>query len=682
MKRVTVVRFLILIVSTIALFSCGKENPNGPEHDILISDDVRVLGEAAIGDLHHQEGDSTYYFNITAADVLGLEEGNIIISSQNEGFFRKVRNVSQDDEYIIVNTEFTTLEEAILKGALSTHMALNPQKVVPKYVREGVFIYPKGDLFEVDLDEVVYQDEDTGIEVRLYGSSVFGAELDIDVHWNRGVDYIKFQTTVYHMETLGVEVEQQLLVDESILLAQIPLPTVTTMVGIVPIVLVPQLDIYAGVNVNTYGHVNSFVSRSDTLVGGVKYNDSAWSYFYEYGKHSECESPSVSLSADAEAYCVVPEVSVKVYGVVGPAAHLKGSMRLSANTSSTPLWELYGGFAAEAGIKADIFGQGTAWWTTIYEDEWLIASSGENSPPTAAFTVDPCVGIPETEFIFDASSTIDDQDDLSDLDFRWDWESDGIWDLNWEKGNYYATHSYSEEGIYLATLEVRNSRELIGAATDTVTIREKPEGLILYWRCDKGIGNTVYDHSGNGNDGAIHGSSWVNGVSGNALSFDGEDDWIEADPLYLNEQTINLWINVRGVVHTILDVLIENTDAGRVTDYGVYIYYHDHKLFPRYFLRRDDGEGRYIDLQEDLLDLDTWYMITGTYDGSIAKIFLDGELLYQENLTWRIRADGEYLGLADDGPGGNSPFHGLVDEISIYNRALGSYEIQALYTNP
>ena len=52
-------------------------------------------------------------------------------------------------------------------------------------------------------------------------------------------------------------------------------------------------------------------------------------------------------------------------------------------------------------------------------------------------------------------------------------------------------------------------------------------GLSGYWNFEENNGDTAYDRSGNGNDGTIHGASWTTGISGNALSFDGVDDYVD-----------------------------------------------------------------------------------------------------------------------------------------------------------
>ena len=52
--------------------------------------------------------------------------------------------------------------------------------------------------------------------------------------------------------------------------------------------------------------------------------------------------------------------------------------------------------------------------------------------------------------------------------------------------------------------------------------------LVAYWDFDEGTGSTAHD-SENGYDGVINGATWTTGVSGNALSFDGTDDYVEVN---------------------------------------------------------------------------------------------------------------------------------------------------------
>ena len=53
------------------------------------------------------------------------------------------------------------------------------------------------------------------------------------------------------------------------------------------------------------------------------------------------------------------------------------------------------------------------------------------------------------------------------------------------------------------------------------------DSLVAYWNFDKLEGDTIYDLSANANHGTNYGCKLVDGVKGNAISFDGKTNYIE-----------------------------------------------------------------------------------------------------------------------------------------------------------
>ncbi|MHA2305131.1 MAG: LamG domain-containing protein, partial [Candidatus Hodarchaeales archaeon] len=69
-----------------------------------------------------------------------------------------------------------------------------------------------------------------------------------------------------------------------------------------------------------------------------------------------------------------------------------------------------------------------------------------------------------------------------------------------------------------------------------------------------------------------------------------------------------------------------------------------------------------------------WYHVAGTYDGSIMRLYLNGELVGSHEVSgiswgWN-QVDLSHAGEALDG---------LLDEVAIYNRTLSAEEINAIY---
>jgi hypothetical protein len=54
-------------------------------------------------------------------------------------------------------------------------------------------------------------------------------------------------------------------------------------------------------------------------------------------------------------------------------------------------------------------------------------------------------------------------------------------------------------------------------------------GLVAYWEFDEGSGTVLGDSSGHGYDGTINGATWTTGHTGDALDFDGVNDYVDLD---------------------------------------------------------------------------------------------------------------------------------------------------------
>lgn len=87
-----------------------------------------------------------------------------------------------------------------------------------------------------------------------------------------------------------------------------------------------------------------------------------------------------------------------------------------------------------------------------------------NNPPTALFKVTPDSGNINTIFHFDASASTDIEDIDSTLLIRWDFEYDGIWDVDWTTTKTF-NHKYGQDGTYSAIIEVVDSEGQSDSAT-------------------------------------------------------------------------------------------------------------------------------------------------------------------------------------------------------------------------
>ena len=101
-----------------------------------------------------------------------------------------------------------------------------------------------------------------------------------------------------------------------------------------------------------------------------------------------------------------------------------------------------------------------------------------NTPPIAAFTINPSEGNAETIFTFNASNCSDAEDDQSQLLVHWDWENDGIWDTEFST-NKIKQHQYEEYGIYTIVLEIKDSHGYYDNISMELVVEEYNSDIII-----------------------------------------------------------------------------------------------------------------------------------------------------------------------------------------------------------
>jgi hypothetical protein len=198
----------------------------------------------------------------------------------------------------------------------------------------------------------------------------------------------------------------------------------------------------------------------------------------------------------------------------------------------------------------------------------------------------------------------------------------------------------------------------------------------VYLNFNEGSGNTALDASGHGNTGTIHGSVYRADNIGcvKALVLDGNANYVSIPYTSLNHPTdaitVSLWFYVADMTpQTLLSTY--NNEGG-------------------YRLAFDDGNDLWwtinlvgagdisVAVPHENIAPRQWHHVTGTYDGSTSRIYLDGVLRNQVNATGAIHyTDLNYVQVGADAgpqetPDENAPNYltGGIDEVRIYNQAL------------
>jgi len=95
--------------------------------------------------------------------------------------------------------------------------------------------------------------------------------------------------------------------------------------------------------------------------------------------------------------------------------------------------------------------------------------------PTAEFTVSPYSGNLQTTFTFNASQSHDNTQSNTNMQYRWDYQNDGIWDTQWSS-NSTLQHQYQKTGYYTVGLEVQDNNGLTDWVSRNLIVTDGSSG--------------------------------------------------------------------------------------------------------------------------------------------------------------------------------------------------------------
>jgi hypothetical protein len=201
-----------------------------------------------------------------------------------------------------------------------------------------------------------------------------------------------------------------------------------------------------------------------------------------------------------------------------------------------------------------------------------------------------------------------------------------------------------------------------------------PDGCVAYYPFE---GDAV-DFSDHGNNGTMYGTSWVDGVYGSGLYFNGSSSYVSipnsgsfaiANGLslcaWIKPEKGNMWYRIVGKANSgnyDNDWLIGVAMSGGV-----------------YFSIWKDQNQFYTD-GKTALALNQWNHVAGAWDGSCMRIYLNG-VLQKETVTVAPPVNNSTNPvIIGKRPDNTYYFTGAMDEIMIINRGISAEEVEAIYT--
>ncbi|MFA5165406.1 MAG: LamG domain-containing protein [Candidatus Omnitrophota bacterium] len=203
------------------------------------------------------------------------------------------------------------------------------------------------------------------------------------------------------------------------------------------------------------------------------------------------------------------------------------------------------------------------------------------------------------------------------------------------------------------------------------------DGLIGHWSFDDQAA-TATDNSGYGNTGTITDATYVDGISGKALRFDGTNDRVvttRQNPT--TAMSVSVWCKTSAVVGRLVSQYFAG-DIGFILGIGSAT-----NGKPRFRVSSDGATLIALEASSTVND-GAWHHIVGVFVGSTSlKIYIDAADAGTNttSIPASIYASTKSITIGSD-PANAINFTGDIDEVRIYNRALTQAEITWLYAHP
>jgi outer membrane lipoprotein-sorting protein len=200
--------------------------------------------------------------------------------------------------------------------------------------------------------------------------------------------------------------------------------------------------------------------------------------------------------------------------------------------------------------------------------------------------------------------------------------------------------------------------------------------LVGWWKFDESTGTIASDSSGNGNNGTLKGNPvWrpTGGVSGGAIELSGKGDYVEISnesAFDINGQiTISAWVNITDVPQEWTGIVTKGDSAWRLST-----------SFAQNIFHFGVSSSAYLNGQASV-DSGQWHNVVCVYDGQKMSIYVDGKIDFSRPWTGPIGTNDFPVCIGENIELKGRCFHGLIDDVRIYNYALSQDEITKLFSS-
>lgn len=450
------VLFFVLMIG-ITFSGCKKNEDNTQNDTADIPATTKVISDSNWESLIQNVDTTAFTFRFKANP--DLSEGDILVSSFDGGYLRRVTSVEQEGEQTVIQTEFASITDAIRNAEIdySQPLVVDQDALKTAFLEQGVTINEEmlknsdNTNLSFNIDFVLY-DEDgnqntTGDQIKMQGH--FGTNTEFSAYANIQnfvLEELSFTYDIHKEKSLNVSCALAAInLEKEQRIARIPFHDIVIPAGI-PITFQPVLELYAGVRFELNSQLQMGMIETVDYTTTVSYENGQWSTSKTVDESFDYAPPSLTAGLQATAY-IKPKLLFKIYRFLSPKVEANLYGQLSAETRAID-WELSEGFSVGVGVEMKIWDQTLFDFTAnVIDLKYAIAQGiiGSGNAPVVDFSGMPLSG--------DAPLTVQFTDLSINNPTSWSWDfGDGN-----SSTQQNPSHLYSQPGTYTVILSGTNN---------------------------------------------------------------------------------------------------------------------------------------------------------------------------------------------------------------------------------
>ena len=393
--------------------SSGPPTPDPQTQAVIIPETTTVADADTRAALRSYDSDSgAMTFAQTTPALARLKAGDVLVSEPSNaapsGYLRKVTTIRQDGVQTVIATTQADLAEAITQGELNADFQLTGDDLIrTEGLPEGMTLTatPKGGLkpqagvgdnysFNLTFNKtfVPIQGPNATGTIKVDGSVAFNVGYGVNVGIKVIPPLLSFQASVGFAQSsnLNITGDFQGAVGDSVLIGTQYFKPKTFVIGVVPVVIVPKVELYLTAGGEITAHLNFAASESVTAQVGARWtSEDGWKNISGFGISGSLPPPTFSGSLKPRVG-LQSQASFTLYDVAGPEATLEAGVNLDVVYPRNPNWIVNGFMKGTLGfrVKVPILGTLASYSATIFDISKELGRSG-NTPPLLTLTSQP-----------------------------------------------------------------------------------------------------------------------------------------------------------------------------------------------------------------------------------------------------------------------------------------------------